>query len=80
MRKLNINDKVRVRLTDLGREELVRGHEKLFRGRWPYRAPHEDAEGWSEWQLWDLMHRLGHMCSLGSRLPFETVIEIKEES
>ena len=64
----NINNKVRVKLTDYGRQALARQHNGLK----------EDAEGWSEWQLWHLMQELGHLCCLGCQVPFETTIQLLE--
>ena len=77
----NVNDKVRVRLKQKGRDELLRQHRELYTslGRpdeW-YRAPTEDSDGWSSWQLWDLMNRLGHLCTLGFDPPFETEIQFE---
>ena len=72
----NINDKVRVRLTEKGRAALIKQHDDYFEGRVPYSPPKEDADGWSEWQLWSLMQDLGHLCRLGIDPPFETIIQI----
>jgi hypothetical protein len=79
----NINDTVRVKLTDFGRQALQRQHVEFWAsvGRaepYPHTPPKEDAEGWSEWQLHSLMHELGHLSCLGGPLPFETEIEIVE--
>ncbi len=78
--KYNINDMVRVKLTDFGREALQDEHKKFWssskRPAPPYAPPKEDADGWSEWQLWCLMNRLGSYMDMGSKLPFETTIEI----
>lgn len=71
--RFNINNSVRVKLTDTGRHHNRQEH--------PRSAPFlkEDADGWSRWQLWDLMHTFGSLLSLGAgRLPFETEIEIPE--
>lgn len=78
----NMNESVRVRLTDLGREALRRQHFDLYasigKTRPPeYRPPREDANGWSTWQLWSLMHDLGHLCYMGGGLPFETNIQFE---
>lgn len=73
----NVNDLVRVKLTDVGR--------KVHRENWtrdfgpmekdfPYRAPTEDSEGWSEWQMWELMRQFGSACGNGFAVPFETDI------
>lgn len=80
---LNINHIVRVRLTDSGRAALARQHVEFWAnaGRaepYPYTPPKEDAEGWSEWQLWNLMQDLGHLCRLGFEPPFETTIQLPQ--
>ncbi len=83
--KFNINDMVRVKLTDVGRKALEDEHKKFWssssRPEEPYTPPKEDADGWSEWQLWRLMNRLGSYVQMGTEVPFETTIEIvkKEE-
>jgi hypothetical protein len=87
--KFNINDKVRVRLTTFGRECHRRNYDDLtemFRARvpkgtpWDYRPPAEDAEGWSEWQLWELMREFGAYLRNGVEVPFETTIDIIDHS
>jgi hypothetical protein len=84
--KLNINDTVRVRLTDYGRAVLrddwqsttniyyARPEQREIRGE--YKPPKEDENGWSEWQLWALMEAFGEHTGNGCRLSFETAIEI----
>lgn len=65
----NINHYVRVKLTDHGRGLLA---------QMQYAPPFtEDADGWSEWQLWELMRTFGPHVYMGGNLVFETVIEIK---
>lgn len=67
-----------VRLTDYGREVHRENFDALgipF-GTLPYRPPTEDAEGWSKWQLWNLMQEFGPHMSLAGRMPFETTIRI----
>ncbi len=79
--KFNINNYVRVKLTDRGRENHRKNHDELFAG-WSekpeYRPPVEDAEGWSKWQMWSLMADFGPHISIGMNPPFETEIEIIE--
>lgn len=81
----NINDNVRVKLTDYGRECLRRNHDELFarvgqKPNYPYQPPME-TDGWSQWQLWDLMRELGPYVGVGFRhTPFETNIIIEVES
>ena len=86
--EVNLNDNVRVKLNDAGREIHKIRHDELYdyiesRGvpsptyeRLKYRPPKEDSDGWSEWQLWDLMSLYGPHITLGAALPFETTIEI----
>ncbi len=84
--KFNINETVRVRLTDYGRAVLrddwqsttniyyASPEQRAIRGE--YKPPKEDEHGWSEWQLWALMEAFGDHTGLGCRLSFETEIEI----
>lgn len=85
--RFNINNEVKVRLTDAGREahrknyeELKTfGLERLKAAEWHnYTPPKEDADGWSRWQLWDLMRQFGPHITHGMSTPFETEIEILE--
>lgn len=78
--ELNINETVRVKLTDRGRAV----HRKNYVDFWSqfpvpmheYHPPAEDAEGWSRWQLWCLMKEFGQHTDLGMSPCFETTIEI----
>ena len=81
--QFNINEIVRVRLTDHGRA-MHKADHKIF---WDsvgvlispsYVPPKEDENGWSEWQLWSLMQSFGNHLSLGGKNCFETTIEIFE--
>lgn len=59
---ININDVVRVRLTASGRATVLAAKGKSIR---------EDVDGWSTWQLWDLMHTFGACLYSGTNdLPF----------
>lgn len=77
--KVNINEYVRVKLTDTGREFYKKHCEELYKN-FPelmlYHPPKEDHEGWSKWQLWHLMQLFGPIISLGCITPFDTEIEI----
>lgn len=64
---MNINDIVKVQLTDLGRKVIAQ--KKLT-------IPKEDEQGWSEWQLWYLMQMFEGHIGLGKTLPFEAEIII----
>lgn len=72
--QFNINNKVRVRLTPKGKRVLA----EKYKGLRPGYPPKEDAAGWSEWQLWDLMQTFGECIFLGCDMPFEGTIEIDE--
>lgn len=79
----NINDYVRVRLTPYGHKALfdqylaLISHYPYKTPPFPYSAPKEDENGWSKWQMWDLMSTLGGSISMGGPNPFETSIEIE---
>jgi hypothetical protein len=79
--KFNINEDVRVRLTDYGRTVHRQNHDNLFaqlpaRARIAYKPLIEDDYGWSRWQLWVLMSEFGPHMSIGSENCFDTTIEL----
>jgi hypothetical protein len=79
--RFNINDKVRVKLTDHGRAVMAANHAELLESlpKLPaFALPKEDADGWSEWQLWHLMSEFGQHMINGAPLCFEATIEIPE--
>ena len=74
----NINETVEVKLTDTGKAELLRQYKELkntFPKLGEYTPKKEDCNGWSKWQMHELMSRFGHLCNLGEKLPFETDIK-----
>jgi hypothetical protein len=82
MKSFNINSTVKVRLTKVG-EELL---EKNWKDFWnsigrlnPYQPPTPDADGYVEFQMWDLMGNLGEQCGWGGDLPFDTEILIEDK-
>lgn len=72
MQKFNINDSVYVKLTPKG--------YAIHRDYWlpftkdKYMPPSRDADGYSKFQLWDLMYVFGSHMHLGCKVPFETEI------
>jgi len=78
--RFNVNDRVRVRLTDFAHARLLDNHIELraVSGRdTRYHPPTEDAAGWSTWQLWVLMQQLGpHVRMSGPNLFVDNVIEL----
>lgn len=81
--KFNINDYVWVRLTDAGKIACRRQHDELRR-QYPmigkYVPPETDAQGYSRWQLWQLMQTFGPSISHGSPVPFDTEIKIEAKA
>jgi len=81
--KFNVNDSVRVRLTDYGKEILRKEfdvmHESFPMAFKEFALPKEDSEGWSSWQMWSLMETFGKYIRLGGEVPFHTEIEIAEK-
>jgi hypothetical protein len=70
---ININDVVRVRLTKHGLfllESLHNGTDDIDE----YAPPDIDEEGYTEFQLWELMATFGSYMYAGCHLPFETNI------
>lgn len=75
----NVNHYVRVKLTETGRKAFSKKAYELFgerSGRFIEMYTQEDAEGWSQWQLWELMQWLGSECGNGMEVPLETEIQI----
>jgi hypothetical protein len=78
--KFNINDYVRVKLTDHGRKILDDQHtefKKVMPSAEPIHKPDED--GWCKFQLWELMSIFGQHLYNGCQIPFETTIELNGE-
>lgn len=82
MYKFNMNDEVKVRLTETGIKELKRQHDEL-QATVPvigdFKEPSKDEKGYSTYQAWVLFSSLGHLMTMGGDLPFQTdiLIEIK---
>ena len=80
--KFNMNNSVKVKLNDIGRVELKRQHDELYSGlklNKEYVEKNTDSDGYSSFQMHDLMHTFGHMMVMGFETPFETLsIKISE--
>ena len=78
----NLNNHVRVKLTAEGRNVVKRDFEstcgvgRATQANYKAVAPKEDAEGWSEWKLWELMRMFGPHLNLGVLDVMGTEIEI----
>lgn len=82
----NLNDYVRVKMTDYGRQIHQVEHRELnatirkHGGKGlPYNPPDEDADGWSQWQLWRLMELFGPYIHMGCDNPFQPDIDIPKQ-
>lgn len=77
MAEFNINHYVSVKLTPIG-EEIVRKHWAPYSKTYPtWLKP--DAEGWTQFQLWELMNLFGPFLDNGCQVPFETTIRFDLE-
>ncbi len=87
MIKFNINHKVKVKLTEEGRKILKAEGEVLIKiypdmkefAELNYMLPEIDEDGYSTYQLWDLMKTFGDHMYNGCSVPFETEILILTE-
>lgn len=78
----NLNDCVRVKLTDHGRKILRERFRKLnasipLTADLKYEPKKEDADGWSRWQLHDLMSKFEGHVGICRTPPYEIAIEIE---
>jgi hypothetical protein len=83
MRKFNMNDKVKVKLTPRGIAEMKRLHDELRKiapSVGEFKEPVKDKEGYSTHQAWCLFSDLGHLMVMGFELPFETDILIEGDA
>ena len=81
--KFNVNNNVRVKLTDAGRQELKRQSDE-FNKAWPGVnidfSRQEDENGFTRWQMHELMNVFGHMMTMTQKIPFDTEILIEQSS
>lgn len=83
---INLNDRVKVRLTEIGLRELQRQHNEVYEflpsiaaaKRPAFTPPKVDTDGYSTFQLWALMASLGHLCDMGFHAPFETNLVLQK--
>lgn len=81
MKEFNVNHNVKVKLTQIGIDELKRQHDDLA---WCFPSmknecfvpPKVDENGYSTFQMHVLMSTFGHLCQNGFSVPFETTILI----
>jgi len=80
--KFNVNEYVRVKLTPKG-IQILKNAQEARQKQFPavrtfetFRMPEVDSEGYTKYQLWDLMDTFGNFVGPGLELPFETEIDI----
>lgn len=71
----NVNNYVWVKLNDEGRR-VFNSDQAKHPERYRLKLE-EDGEGWSRWQLWELMRTFGHRMFNGCQVPFETTIRLE---
>lgn len=75
----NINHQVKVKLTEAGIAELKRQNDELNKvfpqANLPF-SVNIDEEGYTSFQMWDLMSRLGENMGFHHKIPFDTNIII----
>lgn len=79
--RFNVNHEVRVKITPHGKKCLRKNYDDLaknYGGKlgFPFRMPKADKDGWTRFQLHDLMANFGQHMYCGCQVPFETEIEI----
>lgn len=77
---INVNDLVRVKLTNEGRA-ILRHRKKIMTIKYYdlsglFDLPEEDSNGWSEWKLRDLMVTFNDSILSSFSIPFETEIQV----
>lgn len=83
-KEFNINQNVRVKLTEKGIKILKDDYDVLLSicpGLPKWDGPLVDENGYTRFQCWDLMKRFGNHVTIGSDLPFETdiLVDIEEK-
>ena len=76
----NINNYIRVKLTECGRRILKREHDSLMKllpesAQRPFEIM-EDEDGWYKGQAWSIISTFGSHMRMGGDPPFETEIDI----
>jgi hypothetical protein len=84
MHEFNINYMVKVKLTDYGRDIYYHQYDalnsKCNRIINEPRFPKTDENGYTSFQLWNLMELYGPYMKLAASLPFETNIFIEDKA
>lgn len=76
--RFNINNYVWVKLTPIGLKVLEKDWSRGKHG-YKYTPKVPDSDGYTKWQLWDLMNRFGFELHNGFNVPFETDIYFEKK-
>ncbi|CAH9016579.1 putative SOS-response repressor and protease LexA [Vibrio phage 137E35-1] len=76
-KRFNLNNAVKVKLNEIGHLEMERQHNELYKTigikHRPFTRKAADENGYSTFQMHTLMNTFGHMLTLGSKPPFESL-------
>lgn len=80
--KININDYIKVKLTNRGKDIYYRQYDEINKKAGKIliepEYPKADSDGYSHFQIWELMKLYGsHLSLLSTELPFETNLQIE---
>lgn len=77
--KANLNDIVRVKVTEEGEKVFTKFHEDLFLPHHPDWVPElkRDEDGWSSFHLWEFANIFGSSLYNGCKVPVETAFELE---
>ena len=73
----NINCQVKVKLTEFGKNLWLERYRRYNIEPSPMKV---DENGYTSFQLWDLMYLFGEHVGIGKDLPFETEILIDKQN
>lgn len=75
----NINDEIKVKLTRKGLRFHREYYYEIYKNtNFEYTEPPVDGDGYSTFQLWEVMHIFGKHLYNGCQMPFEANIIIPE--
>lgn len=75
----NLNYYTKVKLSELGKKLLHSQHvELLGKTNIEYREPEVDSEGYTKFQMWNLINKFGKHLHMGYELPFDVNIKIEK--
>lgn len=74
-KEFNLNSSVWVKLQPNGRALL---EQPIYPGLASRLSHLKEIDGWSKWQLWDLMNTFGEHIYMGGTPPFETTIRMHD--